>query len=169
MRERGCCLRWWWWRVTAEDDGSSSSPACFLFTPLCFLSLLLFVYLSFPPFFCSSFIICWWRWQLLGLRTVAGKPGGSPEEERITLPLPWRRVRWVMGAAGRAWFPSHFSSIMLAGYGCMGMGHAGFLASGVERESGENDLKSSTCAVKKKLHSAVQNGTVQVFFFFFFF
>jgi hypothetical protein len=45
-----------------------------------------------------------------------------------------------MGAAGRAWFPSHFSSIMLAGYGCMGMGHAGFLASGVERESGENDL-----------------------------
>jgi hypothetical protein len=42
-----------------------------------------------------------------------------------------------------------------------------FLASEVERESGENDLKSSTCAVKKKLHSAVQNGTVQVFFFFF--
>jgi len=74
-----------------------------------------------------------------------------------------------MGAAGRAWFPSHFSSIMLAGYGCLGMGHASFLASEVERErAGENDLKSSTCAVKKKLHSAVQNGTVQVFFFFFF-
>jgi hypothetical protein len=30
-----------------------------------------------------------------------------------------------MGATGRAWFPSHFSFIMLAGYGCVGMGHAG--------------------------------------------
>jgi hypothetical protein len=62
VRERGCCLRWWWWRVTTEDGGSSSSPACFLFTPLRFLSLLLFVYLIFPLFFCSSFIICWWGW-----------------------------------------------------------------------------------------------------------
>jgi len=26
---------------------------------------------------CSFFIICWWRWQRLGLRTVAGKPSGS--------------------------------------------------------------------------------------------
>jgi len=77
VRERGCCLQWWWWRVTAEDGGCSSSSACFLFTPLCFLSLLLFVYLSFPLFFCSSFIISWWRWQQLGLRTVAGKLGGS--------------------------------------------------------------------------------------------
>jgi hypothetical protein len=76
-REGGCFIRWWWWRVTAEDGGSSSSPACFLFTPLRFLSLLLFVCLSFPLFFCSSFIICWWRWQRLGLRTVAGKLGGS--------------------------------------------------------------------------------------------
>jgi hypothetical protein len=42
-----------------------------------------------------------------------------------------------MGDAGRAWFPSHFSSIMLAGYGCVGMGHAGFLGKwGGERERG---------------------------------
>jgi len=46
-----------------------------------------------------------------------------------------------MGAAGRAWFPSHFSSIMLAGYGCVGMGHAGFLGKwGGERE-GKNSGK----------------------------
>jgi len=49
-----------------------------------------------------------------------------------------------MGAAGRAWLPSHFSSIMLAGYGCVGMGHAGFLGKwGGERERGK-DLKSSS-------------------------
>jgi hypothetical protein len=51
-----------------------------------------------------------------------------------------------MGDAGRAWFPSHFSSIMLAGYGCVGMGHAGFLGKwGGEREgknSGKNFQKS---------------------------
>jgi len=47
-----------------------------------------------------------------------------------------------MGAAGRAWFPSHFSSIMLAGYGCVGMGHAGFLGKwGGERE-GKNSGKN---------------------------
>jgi len=47
-----------------------------------------------------------------------------------------------MGDAGRAWFPSHFSSIMLAGYGCVGMGHAGFLGKwGGERE-GKNNGKN---------------------------
>jgi len=46
-----------------------------------------------------------------------------------------------MGAAGRAWFPSHFFSIMLAGYGCVGMGHASFLGKwGGERE-GKNSGK----------------------------
>jgi hypothetical protein len=34
---------------------------------------------------------------------------------------------------------------VLAGYGCVGMGHAGFLGKwGGERERGENDLKSSS-------------------------
>jgi len=45
--------------------------------------------------------------------------------------------------------PSHFSSIMLAGYGCVGMGHAGFLGKwGGEKErrriAGNKDLKSSS-------------------------
>jgi len=78
-----------------------------------------------------------------------------------------------MGAAGRAWFPSHFSSIMLAGYGCVGMGHAGFLGKWGGRE-GEVSGKRfkiffspvSAFAGEKKLHCAVQNGTVQFFFFF---
>jgi hypothetical protein len=65
----------------------------------------------------------------------------------------------------------------VAGYGCvgMGMGHAGFLGKwGGEREE-KNSRKqrfkifffpASACAGKKKLHRAVQNGTVQFFFFF---
>jgi len=43
-----------------------------------YCSSLLLCYLFFPsPVFCSFFFICWWQWQRLGLRTVAGKPGGS--------------------------------------------------------------------------------------------
>jgi len=54
---------------------------------------------------------------------------------------------------------SHFSSIMLAGYGCVGMGHAGFLGKwGGEREkenSGKQRFKifffpASACAGKKE-------------------
>jgi hypothetical protein len=43
-----------------------------------YCSSLLLCYLFFPsPVLCSSFFICWWRWQRRGLRTVAGKLGGS--------------------------------------------------------------------------------------------
>jgi len=58
---------------------------------------------------------------------------------------------------------------MLAGYGCVGMGHAGFLGKwGGERER-EKWFKifffpASACAGKKE-NSAVQNDTVSVFFF----
>jgi len=31
------------------------------------------------------------------------------------------------GSCWQGMFPSYFSSIMLAGYGCVGMGHVGFL------------------------------------------
>jgi hypothetical protein len=60
---------------------------------------------------------------------------------------PGERFAIPCSSAGHG-SPSHFSSIMLAGYGCVGMGHAGFWASGVEREtrriSGNKDLKSSS-------------------------
>jgi hypothetical protein len=62
----------------------------------------------------------------------------------------------------------------VAGYGCVGVGigHAGFLGKwGGEREgknSGKIFQKSpsplSAFAGEKKLHCAVQNGTVQFFF-----
>jgi hypothetical protein len=47
-----------------------------------------------------------------------------------------------MGDAGRAWFPSHFSSIMLAGYGCVSMGHAGFLGKWGGERGGKNSGKN---------------------------
>ena len=59
--------------------------------------------------------------------------------EKFTIPCP---------STGHG-SPSHFSSIMLAGYGCVGMGHAGFLGKcGGEKErrriAGNKDLKSSS-------------------------
>jgi hypothetical protein len=64
----------------------------------------------------------------------------------------------------------------VAGYGCVGvgMGHAGFLGKwGGEREKGRITGKISKILFspvsafvgEKKLHSAVQNGTVQFYFF----
>jgi len=77
-----------------------------------------------------------------------------------------------MGAAGRAWLPSHFSSIMLAGYGCVGMGHAGFLGKwGGERERGK-DLKSSSplsLHLQGRRSCTVPFKTAPCNFFFFFF
>jgi len=82
-----------------------------------------------------------------------------------------------MGAAGRAWFPSHFSSIMLAGYGCVGMGHAGFLGKwGGERE-GKNSgkifknilLLPCLCICRGEAAPCRSKRHRAVFFFFFFF
>jgi hypothetical protein len=70
--------------------------------------------------------------------------------------------------------------VTLAGYGCVGVGRVwlcgygfwqGFMqVEGRESEREKHFKKSSSslpfaCAGKKKLHSAVQNGTVQGFFF----
>jgi len=72
--------------------------------------------------------------------------------------------------------PSHFSSIMLAGYGCVGMGHAGFLGKwGGEREQeniGKQRFKifffpASACAGKKE--NSAKTTLFRVVFFFFFF
>ena len=65
---------------------------------------------------------------------------------------------------------------MLAGYDCVGMGHAGFLGKwggeGEGKNSGKNFQKISFSPVsafagEKKLHGAVQNDTGQFFFRFF--
>jgi hypothetical protein len=80
-----------------------------------------------------------------------------------------------MGAAGRAWFPSHFSSIMLAGYGCVGMGHAGFLGKwGGEREGKNNGKNFQKSPSPLSLHlqgrrsCTVPFKTAPCSFFFFF-
>jgi len=38
------------------------------------------------------------------------------------------------GSCWQGMFPSYFSSIMLAGYGCVGMGHVGFFGQVRRRE-----------------------------------
>jgi hypothetical protein len=72
--------------------------------------------------------------------------------------------------------PSHFSSIMLAEYGCVGMGHAGFLGKwGGEREQeniGKQRFKifffpASACAGKKE--NSAKTTLFRVVFFSFFF
>ena len=81
--------------------------------------------------------------------------------ERVTIPVQLQGMGLCL---------SHVFSIMVVGYGCVGMGYTGFLGKwGGEREREENISKIffslvSAFAGEKKQHSVVQNGTVQFFF-----
>jgi len=85
---------------------------------------------------------------------------------------PGERFAIPCSSAGHG-SPSHFSSIMLAGYGCVGMGHAGFLGKwGGERDKeniGKQRFKifffpASACAGKKE--NSAKTTLFRVVFFF---
>jgi len=125
---------------------------------------------SFFVFFCRSSLLQ----KCSPLKAVVGfhlppnaciyrQPG-----ERFTIPC---------SSAGHG-SPSHFSSIMLAGYSCVGMGLAGFLGKwGGEREkenSGKQRFKifffpASACAGKKENSAKTTLFRVVFFLSFFFF
>ena len=127
-------------------------PSCFCFFPSVSASLSFSKILppgSFLSFSKKSSPL-WFR----SLPCIYRQPG-----ERFTIPCP---------SAGHG-------GVGVAGYGCVGvgMGHAGFLGKwGGEREKGRITGKISKILFspvsafvgEKKLHSAVQNGTVQFFF-----
>jgi hypothetical protein len=84
--------------------------------------------------------------------------------ERVTMPVPVQGMGLCM---------SHVSSIMVAGYGCVGMGYAGFLGKwGGEREREENISKIffspvSAFAGEKNCTVPFKTAPGSLFFFFF--
>jgi hypothetical protein len=143
-----------------------SSPLFFCFSVLSFYSL---ISSSLPfsvrlPFslsskFCPPLFVPLFLKKIIPLSVFYSLPCIYRQPgERYTIPYP---------SAGHG-------GVGVAGYGCvgMGMGHAGFLGKwGGEREgknSGKIFQKSpsplSAFAGEKKLHRAVQNGTVHFFF-----
>jgi len=177
---------WWLWRgrATVALPGWRWPAMVLLLPPLlllpwfsfsrfCFVSLLFYLASVFYSFLPSL--------VLLPFLSLPFSPSPKFCPSRFLLPILFfpaciyrqlgERFAIPCSSAGHG-SPSHFSSIMLAGYGCVGMGHAGFLDKWGEVREQEKWFKiiffpASACAGKKE-NSAVQNGTVSVFCFFFF-
>jgi len=118
--------------LKVAGDGSSSSPLLLLpwfsFSRFCFVSLLFYLASVFYSFLPSL--------VLLPFLSLPFSPSPKFCPSRFLLPILFfpaciyrqlgERFAIPCSSAGHG-SRSHFSSIMLAGYGCVGMGHAGFL------------------------------------------
>ena len=140
---------------------------CFLFSPLLSAFLSVTALLSFSkilPLFLFSLPLLFISRKRRCPPTLSHRGAGG---KRAALPLQGK----VVGRVCTAWCPSLLLSRwqgmvvwVLAGYGCVQV-------EGRESEREKHFQKifffpDFACAGKKKLHSAVQNSTVQVFFFF---